>query len=74
MIPPEEAAREMANAKLLRRQALARLICAEKINLIKDALGQHVPDFMWKRCLTEAEDVLKLIGRAGISVYPNPEE
>lgn len=39
----------------------ARLIAAHKMGLVKDVLGEHLPDDIWKQAIPAAERELALI-------------
>lgn len=50
-----------------RVEALARLIAAEKMNLLRDTLGRGLPDDLWKQAEPLAAAVMTLIRRLSLS-------
>ena len=50
-------------AQQVRRDALARLIVAEKMLLMKDPLGQDLPYSLWSKALPEAEAIILELAR-----------
>ncbi len=51
----------IAEAREVRRDALARVIAAEKMLLTKDPLGQQLPYELWSQMLPQAESLLHLV-------------
>lgn len=48
-----------------RRDALARLLCASLMNLIKDATGSNLPDDLWHQMIPKANAILLLTSKTG---------
>jgi hypothetical protein len=55
--------RTHTEARFLRRQALARLITAEKMGLLDDALGENLNLDLWTKSIDQANAVVTLIKR-----------
>jgi hypothetical protein len=51
------------SAKQKRRDALARILCAQVMNLHTDALGENLPDDMWQRFYDRADAIICLTKR-----------
>ena len=49
------------DARTARRNALARIIAAERMDLMKDTLGEHLPPDLWKQMLPRADAIMLLI-------------
>jgi hypothetical protein len=45
-----------------RVRSLARLICAEKMQLLVDVYGERLPDERWQQYLSQARAIMLLIG------------
>lgn len=52
----------MQSPQARRREAMARLICAEKMRLRIDPLGEAIPESLWAQALERADAVLLLVG------------
>jgi hypothetical protein len=44
-----------------RREALARLCAAGKMQLLRDPVGQRLPDELWQQMLPQADAILTLL-------------
>lgn len=53
---------ELVAARKARVEALARLICAQKMSLVNDATGEKQDWHMWSRYVSFADALLNLIG------------
>jgi hypothetical protein len=45
----------------LRRNALARLLCASLMGLTEDATGANLPDDLWAKLLPKADAILFIV-------------
>jgi hypothetical protein len=51
-----------SSGRAARREALARLLCAEHAGMFLDPLGARLPADLWRQCLDQADAVLMLVG------------
>jgi hypothetical protein len=54
--------RDAVTARERRREAMARLIWAEAGGLVGDALGESLPEKLWRQALPKVDAVLTLCG------------
>lgn len=61
-VPPYGQRLEEAPSLTLNRvEALARLIAAEKMQLVEHPLGNRLPEQLWLQCMPAAEAIMQLI-------------
>lgn len=50
------------DATQARTEAMARLICAERIGAVRDVLGVKIPEDYWEQYMPKAAAIMVLIG------------
>jgi hypothetical protein len=60
------AVRDAVTARERRREALARIIWADRGGLVGDALGETLPERLWRQALPRADAILTLAGARSV--------